>query len=97
MNNHNCTLEDYKIKFNNTNENKVVLINKIKEEIKFFDIIIPLLVKKKQIITYKVFNETYQFSEFSNKIKIDNLTFIDFQDCEYLLKKYHKTSMQMKM
>ena len=87
MNNHNCTLEDYKIKFNNTNENKVVLINKIKEEIKYFDIIIPLLVKKKQIITYKVFNETYQFSEFSNKIKIDNLTFIDFQDCENILKK----------
>ena len=86
MNISNCTFEDYKIKFNNTNENKKQLINAMKEEFKDFTIIRPLALKK-EIIIYKVFNETYQFSEFSNKIKIDNVTFIDFQDCENIIKK----------
>ena len=86
MNLNNCTIYGYKNQYNNTDEDKEKFIDELKDEIKYFDIIIPLTLKK-EIISYELYNESYHFLTFSNKERIYNGTFIDFQDCENSLKK----------
>ena len=78
-----CSIED---KYNNTDEEKIKLIEEISNQIGFFDIIIPMTLEK-GIVNFSLYNETYRFLAFSNKKKIDNISFIDFQDCEAALKK----------
>ena len=80
-----CLMEKYETPYNNTKEDKEELIKDIKRQIGNFDIIIPKILKN-EVFATKIYNETYQFSTFSNRAKIHNLTFIDFQDCENTLK-----------
>ena len=81
-----CLMEKYETPYNNTKEDKEELIKDIRRQIRNFDIIIPKILKN-QVFAASIYNETYQFSTFSNREKIHNLTFIDFQDCENTLKK----------
>ena len=91
-----CKLEDYILnnsdfciienKFNNTIEGKTSLIEQISKQIKEFTQI-KSIVLENGIVNLTLYNETYRFMKFSNKNKIDNISFIDFQDCETALKK----------
>ena len=79
----NCSMLN---EYNDTKEDKNKLINDIVKEIHDFDIIIPMALK--EVFTYSLYDEIYHFVAFSNRKKIDNISFIDFQDCENELKKY---------
>ena len=84
----NCTMEKLEKPYNNTNILKNDLIVEIKKELPTFELILPIIYKDGSF-SKTVYNETYHFSILSNKKMYKNLTYIDFQDCEYLLKKYH--------
>ena len=92
-----CTLEDYILnnsdfciiehQFNNTIEGKLELIKKISLKIGEFNTI-KSIVRENGIFNFSLYNITFRFMTFSNKKKIDNISFIDFQDCESSLNKY---------
>ena len=80
-----CRMHYYEHPYNNTNEDKVLMIEDIKNQIPYFDIILPI-VYKEGLFSKIIYNETYQISLLSDKNVYDNLTFIDIQDCENVLK-----------
>ena len=82
-----CPFNELKEEINNTNIVKTLFIDKIMEEIEDlnFNRVINK-VKNGELIKLTLFNETYQFSALSNKNKLNNLIYIDIQDCENLLK-----------
>ena len=82
LNLRNCSILN---EYNNTNKDIIKLINDIQEDLHNFDIIIPMALK--EVFQYSLFDENYHFLAFSNRKKIDNISFIDFQDCENELKK----------
>ena len=79
-------MEQLKVKYNDTKENKIEFIKDLKDEIKKKFTLGEYLLEN-GIVSKKIFNETYQLSILSNKNIYDNLTFINFQDCENFLKK----------
>ena len=66
---------------------KEQLIDLISKQIGQFDILIPMVLEN-GIVNLSLYDETYRFIAFSSKKNIDNISSIDFQDCETALKKY---------
>ena len=83
-----CTMDLYKHKFNNTNEEKEKFINDIRINFPTLRNLIAKVIND-EVYTLQIYNETYQFSLLSYKNKEENLTFIDLKGCEKLLKKFH--------
>ena len=81
-----CEMDELETPFNNTNQMKEELIQEIINQFPTFDKLLTIIFEKGSF-SKTIYNETYQFSLLSNKNKLDNLTFIDIQDCEYLIKK----------
>ena len=80
-----CPMWKYERPYNNTKEDKVLMIEDIKSQLPNFDIILPQ-VYENGLWAVTIYNETYQFSLLSDKTMYDNLTYIDIKDCENLLK-----------
>ena len=87
-----CKFSELDEPFNNSIISRKLLIDRILEEIKDnnFKTIIDNVLSGNTF--YKsIFNETYQISSLSNKNQVGNLTFIDFQDCENLIRRGDET------
>ena len=80
-----CTMELYETPYNNTDEDKVAMIEDIKKQLHDFYIIKPMVFND-GIFSKIIYNDTYQLSLLSNKNMYKDLTYIDIQDCENLLK-----------
>ena len=86
-----CEIYDLPEIFNNTNEDKIMFIDRVVSEIKNFKFeeVIKKLLKGEEIIK-NIFNEKFYISLLSNRNKINDLVYIDILDCENFLKAHYK-------
>ena len=63
----------------------VQFIDDLKEEIKK-KFTLPEYIAELGIVSKQFFNITFQFTTLANKLKYENLTYLDTQDCENYLK-----------
>ena len=83
-----CKFTELDESFNSTTISRRLLIDKILEEMKDNKLgTIINNVLNGNIFNKTIFNETYQISTLSNKNKLENLSFIDVQDCENLIRR----------
>ena len=83
-----CKFSELDESFNYTAVSRKILIDRILEEMtdnKLSTIVDNVL--NGDIFNKTIFNETYQISALSNKNKLENLSFIDIQDCENLIRR----------
>ena len=84
----NCTVNKLDTKYNDTIEDKILFIDDLVKDIKGkqHDFIFADYVPKYGMVTNKIFDIIFEVTTLSDKNLYTNLTFINIQDCENLLK-----------
>ena len=81
----NCTMEELTKNYTDSIADIVQFIDDLKEEIKK-KFTLPEYIAELGIVSKQFFNITFQFTTLANKLKYENLTYLDTQDCENYLK-----------
>ena len=87
LGNGNCTLDEIEPKFNDTKISRSEFIGELIYRIKTgSEFALANYVLKYGMVRNKIFDEVYEITTLSDKNLYDNLTYINIQDCENLLK-----------